>query len=1794
MRLDSTRRPRLNRRFRFRPLLEALEARLAPANVDVLTFHNDNFRTGANTQETILTPANVNPTNFGKLFSYSVDGYVYAQPLYKADLPVMGSLHNVVFVATEHDSVYAFDADNPAANGPQGYLWKTSFIDPANGVTPVPQPDIGSTDIVPEVGITGTPVIDPVGNTLYVVAKTKEVRANVGHYVQRLHALDLMTGAEKGVGTIGDTTFVSNVYTNITTAYVPGTGDGSFNGIVPFNAMRELQRPGLVLSGGVVYVGFASHGDNGPYHGWVLGYDAQSLVQRAVFNTSPNGGLDGIWQSGGGPAVDQSGNLFFSTGNGTFDAGLSGSQAVGPLGQGLGYGGPFGSGNGYPPIHKSLAVKFDASRPRPGSNPPPNHSSTGIYVDGHEPRNDNLQTGDVYQDLSDTGINFDAAAQANPPHTFQVTLGYDGTTPGAERLTEIITDLTTLDSFSRSYQVNLATQVGGNMAYVGFTAGTTGSQRAIQDLLTWQLYPNSGAPIDHSAGFADHSDLRDNGDASFPANTTVARLTDGQTGLGGQGEAGSVFTRMPVDIQRFRTTFTFQMRPGTSPIGSGLTFTIQNAPPGLDYGESVLKVSSVPDPHNQQLPVLDYFTPHEFRSLNIGDTDLGSGAVMLIPDQPGTRLHLAVETGKSGNIYLMDRDRLGKFTAQGPDAVVQVFPTGVTGVWASPAFWHDRVYYQGSSDVLKAFQLANAVLSYDGTDPHSHSNTVIPFPGAQPTITANGLSDGIAWVVDTHLRGERSDLGPAEVHAYDALDLSHELWDSNGTGLRDQAGNAVKFVVPTITNGHLYLGTQFQLNVYGLFADSGIPPDAAPSDLSGAALSPTQVHLSWVNHATNATGIKILRSTDGINFTLANTVPRDATSYTDTGLMASTTYYYEVVATNQHGDSAPSDAFMVRTPIPAPVLRVADVLFSAIQLSWTGVANDHYEVDRSADGVNFTTVADNIPATQTTYTDPGLSAGSYFYRVRGVNADGEFSVSSTVRATIGPEQIDHSDGFDNPNDLQENGSAKFVERDGRLTDDLRQAGTFFSTERLGVRGFTTTFEVRVHEGSDPRADGFTFILQAVGPQAVGLNGSGLGYQGIASSVAIKFSFFKYASDPSGNTTGLYTNGQAPSGGINLDGTGINLNSQSVKRITLTYSGTTLTETITDEQSNAVFMTSYVVNIPLVIGSDTAYVGFGGSTHELWSIQDILTWTYNEQEEGLPPRAPSNLREVASTNNSVSLAWNANNAYTADGFQLERSTNPTSGFVVIADVNHNVTTYTDQPGGPGTYYYRVRSYNTTGFSSYSNVLALFFNVAPPPAAYWQFDEGSGLTAHDASGHGHTGTLQGGVTWVAGRFGSAVHINGSDGVVSVPNASDLNPTSAISITAWFYADSWDGGNRRLLQKGDNDNQYRLLEENGVFKFDLSGVSNGTLTTALPSTGVWHHVAATYDGSMMKIYLDGVVIAQQAASGAIGTTINSLYIGSKGVGGTLGNHFLGSLDDVRVYGVALSPEYISYLQNWVDQDVGSVGRPGSTVFNSGTYTVTASGADIGDPADAFHFVYQPLVGDGEVVAQVTALDNTNPLAKAGVMVRDGVAADAANVLVAVTPGSGIVFQYRQSAGGATVTTTDPDFGVPSWVRLVRSGDVFTAYGSTDGVNWVQIGDPVTVAMGDNVFVGLAATAHDDTALGASTFENVTVQQGPGALAGAGQAPAALALGTAPATSSATQAAPGSVAAAGPAGSVSTSTGSGAVIGSGASEVPVADLDTSRSPGTLQELAPDVLDQVFGLPNPLEGAFAGTSSAM
>jgi hypothetical protein len=280
----------------------------------VYTYHNDLGRTGANDREYALTDSNVNTASFGKLFSCFADGSIYTQPLWVAQLTVNGRAHNAVFVGTAHDSLYAFDADA----SPCSRLWRVNLIGATHGGTGGEEPVSGKLvgrgdgDLLPEVGVTGTPVVDPASRILYVVSKSMNHGGT--RFFQRLHAIDLMTGAEKPGSPI-----------NIEATY-PGTGDGGSH--VTFDARLEHQRAGLALVNGVVYIAWGSHEDRAPFYGWLMGYtyDGSSFRQTYVLNTGPNRHESGIWMGGAAAAADSAGALYVVTSNGGFDA----AQATAP------------------------------------------------------------------------------------------------------------------------------------------------------------------------------------------------------------------------------------------------------------------------------------------------------------------------------------------------------------------------------------------------------------------------------------------------------------------------------------------------------------------------------------------------------------------------------------------------------------------------------------------------------------------------------------------------------------------------------------------------------------------------------------------------------------------------------------------------------------------------------------------------------------------------------------------------------------------------------------------------------------------------------------------------------------------------------------------------------------------------------------------------------------------------------------------------------------------------------------------------------------------------------------------------------------------------------------------------------------------------------------------------------------------------------------------------------------------------------------------------------------------------
>ncbi len=932
-----------------------------------------------------------------------------------------------------------------------------------------------------------------------------------------------------------------------------------------------------------------------------------------------------------------------------------------------------------------------------------------------------------------------------------------------------------------------------------------------------------------------------------------------------------------------------------------------------EYGDTVLRLAT-----NGALSVADYFTPYEQATLDRNDADLGSGGTMLLPDSVGSTAHrhLLVETGKEGKIYLIDRDNMGRYQACGTtcDAVVQTVQLGLAGVWGNPAFFPTGsnsgiIYYHGTGDVLKGFRISNGHIDDTPAD-ILRSGVSSGFPGTQPVVSANGIANptsptnGIVWELQVDGFGGGR---PAVLHAFNATNLGQELYNSSQMGSRDQLGAAVKFTAPAVADGKVFVGTQTSLSVFGLFQQTGQPP-AAPSNLVATAISGTQIGLSWQNNATNASGVKIERSADGTHYTQIAQVAGSETTYYDGGLTPSTRYSYRVRATNSAGDSAYSNVATATTHIAAPVVSVVNVGSSQVDLAWAGTANNHYDIERSDDGgISFHVIA-SVPASINAYSDAGLWQQSYVYRVRAFSTNpNDSSVSGTTAVTVGPAVINHWAGFTDTSDLTANGSAQFAESDARLTDNLGQAGSVFEKTSVDVRSFATTFHVRLHEGTQPNpSDGLTFTIQADarGPQALGANGGGLGYgpdkfgdpPGILHSVAIKLDVYDNEGETN-NATGIFFNGDYPGlahnpGEVNvpLDSNVVNLRDQHRKRVDMSYDGSVLTVTITDEQHDGgptSVTQQYNVNIPAVIGSNTAYVGFTGGTGGLFSLEDVLDWGFTSSYP--VPGAPSNLRTTYVAGTQVDLAWTTH-SYNEDGFQVERSADGVH-FTPIGTVGPNVTSFVDAHGLTGAAYYRVEAFNAAGVSAPSNVIS-------PAAAF------------------------------------STHI----------------------------------------------------------------------------------------------------------------------------------------------------------------DIGNVGLAGSTTFAGGQYTVKGSGADIWDTADAFQFAAQPLAGDGTIQARVASLQNTASWAKAGVMIREGLGANARNVYLFVTPDvhNGAVLQWRTSPGATTNILQSGLGGVqpPYWLRLVRAGDTFTGYRSADGVNWTLVGTE-TVTLTGTVYVGLAVTAHNNSVLTTAVFDNVALTQ-------------------------------------------------------------------------------------------------------
>ena len=663
--------------------------------------------------------------------------------------------------------------------------------------------------------------------------------------------------------------------------------------------------------------------------------------------------------------------------------------------------------------------------------------------------------------------------------------------------------------------------------------------------------------------------------------------------------------------------------------------------PTAQLGQSILDISLA----NGSLTPKDGFTSYNSEKLDDSDLDQGSGGILMVPDSAQSSPPILLEAGKEGRLLVLDRNNLGGNNTGGdsnPGALQDI--TGeIGGLWSTPAYWDGKVYIWASKDYPKLFSLTDGKLS---GKPVSESSIYSAFPGPSFSISSNGTEDGIAWAV-------RSDqfvtYGNAVMYAWAADNLKTPIYETDTNPSRDQMGIATKFSIPLVTNGKVYAVAHYQVDVYGLFNDE--PAAAAPkiSPDGGTFASSQNVKLSTTT--PDAT----------IYYTLDGSTPTPA-SPTYSGVIP--------ISSDTTVNAIASAAGYIQSPISTAVFIFSDQTPTPTFSLKAGTYSGTQQVkiaDTDAKAKIYYTVNGASPSTQSTlYTGAITVARSETIRAIAIDPALNNSDVASAAYTIsaGGETINFANGFSNTAGLSLNGSAK-ASNDSRLqlTDGgLNEAGSVFWKTPINIQAFSTTFTFQL---SDAKANGFTFTIQNEKATALGGDSSGLGYQGIGKSVAVKFNFYNYESEGN-NSTGFYTDGAAPvNPTINITPSGIILNSDDAIQATIAYNGSKLTLTLYDGVKNKTFTTSTTINIPSVVGGDTAYVGFTGGSGGLSASQKIASWTYTS--EAVPPTfsPAAGTYSAAQKITLKSATTNAAIYYTTNGSTPTAASTHYSGPVVVS-------------------------------------------------------------------------------------------------------------------------------------------------------------------------------------------------------------------------------------------------------------------------------------------------------------------------------------------------------------------------------------------------------------------------------------------------------------------------------------------------------------------------------------------------
>lgn len=622
--------------------------------------------------------------------------------------------------------------------------------------------------------------------------------------------------------------------------------------------------------------------------------------------------------------------------------------------------------------------------------------------------------------------------------------------------------------------------------------------------------------------------------------------------------------------------------------------TRSGAPPfnaSTEYGESVVAFNIA----NGQITPVDEFTPFNYQILNNHDWDQGSGGLLMPPDQQGANPHLLITGGKEGRIVVLNRDNLGGF-ASGASSntnalqdISDVIPQAV-GFWSTPAYWNGNVYFWAENNVPMLFKLNGGVMD---SQPDSQSTITSAFPDPTFSVSSDGAQNGIAWAVRSD---QFNSNGPAVLYAWDANDLTNTIYESDTNATRDHAGAANKFSIPVVTNGKVYVAAHGEVDVYGLL--NGQSTTAAP------LISPNGGTFS----ASQSVTLSSATPSAAIFYTLDGTTPTPAsTEYAGPITISADTNLKAIASAPGFLQSSVSSAVFTFTTQAAPVI------FAPGGGTYGAAQNVTLSDADASAKIYYTTDGSTPSASSTLYSAPIHVTVSE--TIKAIAIDPALQNSNVTTAAyviqVGGNTINFGSGFSSTAGLQLNGSAVGT-NDTRLqltNGGLNQAGSVFWNTPINIQAFSTTFQFQL---SNAQANGFTFTIQNMGSTALGGNSAGLGYQDITKSVAIKFNFYNYNGEGS-DSTGIYSNGQAPVlPTVDISPSGIQLGSGDSIQATVSYTGLTITLKLLDLVTNKTFTFSQAINIPQIVGANTAYVGFTGGTGGLSSSQKLISWTYTTQ------------------------------------------------------------------------------------------------------------------------------------------------------------------------------------------------------------------------------------------------------------------------------------------------------------------------------------------------------------------------------------------------------------------------------------------------------------------------------------------------------------------------------------------------------------------------------------------------------